>query len=226
MLRESHGSKPARAPDEVMKALTPDEFYHCSERAYRSALRLAAFCEGVTPDSLKNLYQSWCDGKEYLKEGPLLGDEEELILDNDAEDDVDGKIAVKEVLSSLQTDAELQGEMKETSEFDLREVELKSMPDAAELKSALDAVQPGEKCEPEPQSPSKGTCSLGVPMNLHHALWGLAENATEPEVFDSLWRLVAYCRHWCGGCDREFIKDPRTSRRRTEKLNWYQQLDR
>ena len=128
MLRRARQTKPsaaARCVQELVEPLTPDEFYACSERAYKSALRLAGFCEGVTPESLEDLYIRWCKDKDYLKEGPLLGDEEEL-LDGLAAHGLSQEIAAtkivdkgngaKEFLEQMQVDASLEADLSETED--------------------------------------------------------------------------------------------------------------
>jgi hypothetical protein len=186
--------------------LTQDEFYSCSERAYKSSLRLVAFCEGVTPESLEDSYVRWCKDKEYLKEGPLLVDEEELDPDF-VPSGLVKETGAKEFLEQMQVDASLQGDLPETeADPNAQEIELKSVPDADILLDLMSAKSSNHDADDvPPQSPSKGTCSTGMAKNLHHALWGLGCGASESEVFDSIWRLLMYLRHWGGGCDRSFI---------------------
>lgn len=228
MLKRARRTKPAaatRCAAEVVPPLTQDEFYSCSERAYKSSLRLVAFCEGVTPESLEDSYVRWCKDKEYLKEGPLLGDEEELDPDF-VPSGLVKETGAKEFLEQMQVDASLQGDLPETeADPNAQEIELKSVPDADILLDLMSAKSSNHDADDvPPQSPSKGTCSTGMAKNLHHALWGLGCGASESEVFDSIWRLLMYLRHWGGGCDRSFIPDPRTSRKRSAGLNWYQSL--
>ena len=131
----------------------------------------------------------------------------------------------KRCLNQMQCDAGMQEDLPldspEPSFDDLGEV-----PDGDLLNELLNA-QDGKGPEEPPPSPTKGTCPVpGMACNLHHALWTLGPNATSEEVFDSIFRLVMYLRHWQGGCDRTWIKDPRTSRRKGSRLNWHQCLAR
>lgn len=220
MLRRARQTKPSaatRCVQELVEPLTPDEFYSCSERAYKSALRLAGFCEGVTAESLEDMYLRWCKDKEYLKEGPLLGDEEELDdslvphglrKETGTKETAAKENGAREFLEQMQVDASLAGDLPETEKVpDAQELELKSVPDADTLRSLMSATSPNHDSEDvPPQSPSKGTCARGMAKNLHHALWGLGCGASEAEVFDSIWRLVMYLRHWGAGCDRSYSK--------------------
>ena len=225
--------QPTSPPGDVLPPLTNDEFFALSERAYRSALRFAAFCEGCTTESLHNLYEEYCQREEFYQDGPLLGDEDEfleVIEDQDTHfENQDADHAheeeTKRCLNQMQCDAGMQEDLPldspEPSFDDLGEV-----PDGDLLNELLNA-QDGKGPEEPPPSPTKGTCPVpGMACNLHHALWTLGPNATSEEVFDSIFRLVMYLRHWQGGCDRTWIKDPRTSRRKGSRLNWHQCLAR
>lgn len=47
-------------PVGTVKPLTADEFYYESEKAVRSAVRLAAWCQDCTQQSLHDMYLEWC----------------------------------------------------------------------------------------------------------------------------------------------------------------------
>lgn len=227
MLRSARQPKPAghsRPPPENMEPLTADEFYVASERAYRSALRFAAYCAGSTIESLEQTYLEWCNQKGFDKEGPLLGDEHDMDLDGP----VESGNSASTFLDEICTDAAMEGDLPEelpTSEVQ-EDFELKNVPDSELLKDLFSAKPASDDREPEvPQeSPSKGSCSGGLGKTLHHSLWCLGQHATNAEIFDSVWRLVMYLRHWQKGSDRTWISDPRTSRRKSSGLNWYQLL--
>lgn len=227
MLRSSkrHKSDDERRPTgDVVPALTPDEFFAASQSGYRAALRLASFCAGVTPASLSESYVLWCNDKTYLDEEPVLGDEPELEELLEMEQDAPNTTAC---LEQMQNDVAMQEELDPGApEPDIEEQRLKNLADADGLRQVLAAV-PESKADAEeipPQSPTKGTVAEGMPMNLYHSLWGLGPHATESEIFDSVFRLVAYLRFWKGGCDREWVKHPKALRSKSSKLNWFQCL--
>ena len=232
MMKASREKRPPaafRPPQEDMKPLTPDEFYACSDRAYRAAIRLASFCQGAEPMSVQEMYEEWCGENKFmdLEEAPLLGDEDEFhdweLVNQDLPQ------TPKDFLEGLQTEAAMFEDPPDdrapaSGKPDL-DLELAGVPCHDELREIL-AARPSkqDKNEVPPQSPDKGVCSTGLAMNLHHSLWGLGPNASEDETFDSIWRLTMYLRHWQGGCDAGYIKDARVCRRQAHTLNWYQCL--
>lgn len=87
MMRSLVNFKPGRPSAESVPPLSNSEFYRVSERAFSSALRLAAYCEGCTPDSLQEMYTSYCQSGEFLRDDPPLGDEDDFL---EAEEDAMG----------------------------------------------------------------------------------------------------------------------------------------
>eukprot|EP00438_Fugacium_kawagutii_P032581 Skav235943 [mRNA] locus=scaffold4666:46920:49854:- [translate_table: standard] len=205
MLKQSKEKLPAevqRAPSEVLPPLTPDEFYNCSFRAYRAALRLVAFTEDATQDSVQQMYEDWCAKNSVLEDLPLLGDEdeyEEILAAEAAQNNPD---TIKDFLNSMQANAtakikEDDLEIEEDAVPDIVMKDYTAVPDADLLQNAVEAAPEKQDLdEVPPQSPSKGTCSTGLACNLHHALWGLGNAPTEEETFDSLWRLVMSAHEW------------------------------
>lgn len=62
MLRnKARHKKPIPIPSKQVEPLGSSDFWHESEKALRSAIKLAAWCEGVTGDSLSTMYSEWCD---------------------------------------------------------------------------------------------------------------------------------------------------------------------
>lgn len=44
------------------------------------------------------------------------------------------------------------------------------------------------------------------------------------ECFDKLWRLVMYLRHWFGGMDQQWVRNPRAARKKAATKHWYRCL--
>ena len=66
MLRTKHRKRAdTPPPDKPVQPLSPDEFYYESEKALRSALKLAAFCQGCNVESLEEAFQQYCQNGDY-----------------------------------------------------------------------------------------------------------------------------------------------------------------
>lgn len=236
MMRSSQFRKKTavRIPAEGEEPLSPDAFYHASDKAMRASLSLAAFCAGVTEESLWSSYKGWCKDKGYMQKVDLLGDEDEFddSLEGVQEENEDKgnahEVSTQEFLAHVQAEAAMEGELEaDTTEPLIADAKLDKVPDKDLLMNIMTAkADKTEEPEIPSESPTKGVAGAagGMACNLKHALWCLGHQPSEQEVFDSIFRLVAYLRHWRGGMDRCWIKDPRASRRSSTKLNWYQCL--
>ena len=235
--RRTKSAKELRPPSGCLSPLSPDLFHNASDRAYRSAARLAAWASKVTLESLNAQYKSWCAQAGYNQEGPLLGDEEEelglLELEARKSSGKESKGATHDFLEHMRSEAGMDCELPEEDQTQELEASLKldlgEVPDAEQLYELLTAVPEKDDAAEEEipaESPEKGCCGgqSGLAKTLHHALWTLGPKASDAEIFDSIFRLIMYLRHWKKGCDRGWIADPRTSRRKSANLNWYQWL--
>eukprot|EP00438_Fugacium_kawagutii_P016170 Skav224604 [mRNA] locus=scaffold2684:382216:385435:- [translate_table: standard] len=210
--------------------ISPDGFFHASQRAMRASMKLAAFCAGVTEESLHHTYEEWCQAKGYAQTFDPLGDENEFddslegVQEEDAADEKANEKATQEFFSHMQAEAAMEDELPASAtDPKIVDTRLDTVPDKELLTEILNAKpDKGEEPEVPKESPTKGACSPGMACSLHKALWCLGADPSEQDVFDSVFRLVAYLRHWQGGSDRCWIRDPRASRRRSTKLNWYQ----
>lgn len=230
LMKSSIVNKPRKPTDDVLHPISPDEFFAASQRAYKSSLKLVAFCANVTSESLDEMYREYCQSKGFLSEGPPLGDEhefleameEEVALQNHEDE-------TKTFLNDLQCDASMNEELPvEEVDEDIETSCLEQVPDGNLLRDLFNVTETKDgNPEDPPPSPSKGACHVeGIACNLHHALWLLHPGSKEEEIFDGLWRLAMYLRYWGAGSDRSFISDPRTCRRKSSRLNWYQCLAR
>lgn len=198
--------------------LCPITAAQASERALKASIRLVAYCASATPDSVELMYRDWCENQCFKEPDVVLGDEHgdlELELDDACDKD---ETDVREVLEHLGAETRLVGseaehELAETQEQNkdpaLRTFELRNLPDASILEDLFS----------EPADDFSGTAS--DPRTLHHALSATDFNS-EVKVFDRLWRFTMYMRYWHGGGDAHWISNPRATRAKSKKLNWYQ----
>lgn len=61
--QKKHSARPPR--NEHVDAVSPTEFFHESEKALKACLRLAAWCEGCTTESLQASYFEWASSGKY-----------------------------------------------------------------------------------------------------------------------------------------------------------------
>eukprot|EP00435_Cladocopium_sp_Y103_P061032 s1370_g22.t1 len=223
--------QPASPPADDLPPLSNDDFFQLTERAYRASIRFAAFCQGCTNDSLHEMYEEYCQREEYLQDGPLLGDEEEFLEVLEEEDpsfeNQDANEAHQEETKRFLNQIQAEAGMKDDLPLDSSQPEdlddLGEVPDG-DLLNELFNVQDGKGPDEPPPSPTKGTCSVpSMACNLHHALWTLGPSATEEEVFDSIFRLVMYLRHWQGGSDRTWNEHKLKELRDAEDTTAYRQ---
>lgn len=161
---------------------------------------------------------------EHLEEEePLLGDENEFEEEEYEADGAQPDSEAKSFLSHLQAEAAVhQSEVPDGAPGpDPMSVDLRNVPDkddiAAIFRENITADSPQNDIkEHHVELPEE------IPQNLHHAMFMLGERPKDVEVFDCLWRLAMYLRHWKGGCDRTWIRNARLCRVRSSSLNWYQ----
>ena len=219
MLRAAKSSPKPPQPH-VQKQLAPisdSDFVKASEKALQSAIHLVGFCSGYDRDSLEKKYRDWCVSGQFLQSDPLMGDEDEF------QDDVGDEVRPTEdpapaLLKHMQDEANMDSEL-DIQVPDRVEIDLRNVQDKAELletfKAGMDQVEPDE---------DDATNHHATPKNLHHALWCLGPGDSAVAVYDRLWRLLMALRHWGGGGDQHWVRNPRASRRKSQSLNWYQFL--
>lgn len=169
----------------------------------------------------------WIKG--YAEEFPLLGDEDEFLelqTEENGRKKVAGKSDSQIFLDQIQSEASMEKDLnpsEDTGAIDLMDT-LADVPDGPLLRELFEAEPEEEDAEIPAESPDKGVVSPGMADTLRRCLWCLGNYPSEDEIFDSIFRLVMFLRHWKRGCDHRWIKDPRTFRKRSPRLNWYQCL--
>ncbi|CAK9013633.1 unnamed protein product [Durusdinium trenchii] len=210
------GSIPPPSPE-----LSPSDFFEASEKALSSAYRFVAFCAGITPASLEEVYKQHC--KDNVQSPDDLADHEweDDFLDEENVDEVEAQ----QVVQHLQEEAQLTMACASDDfelEADLQAADLgKNMPDMADLRNVIDAPQDAADCAAPFGHRNEGPKSE-QPRTLHHAVCFMTGPLTASAMFNRIWRLVMYLRYWQDGGDRHWIPNPRNSRRTSSKLNWYQ----
>ena len=125
----------------------------------------------------------------------------------------------------MQAEAAMQQDLSaDNADPDPLLLDLRGVPDCSQLKEVFtEAVNVDSPSKDIKADFAEG--AMEIPKNLHHALANLQPGVCENDICDSLFRLAMYLRHWRGGCDRMWIKNPRICRNRCgEQLNWYQFL--
>ena len=138
---EKVGSIPPPSPE-----LSPSDFFEASEKALSSAYRFVAFCAGITPASLEEVYKQHC--KDNVQSPDDLADHEweDDFLDEENVDEVEAQ----QVVQHLQEEAQLTMACASDDfelEADLQAADLgKNMPDMADLRNVIDAPQDAADC--------------------------------------------------------------------------------
>ena len=175
-------------------------------------------------ESLEALYRQWCETKQFSAELEPFEpyDPDELHGEKDDYADAEQEDGMKEhrnLLNQIRDEAAMMNDEIQDTAMDLLAFELEEIPDAEKLQEVM-------RSRPEPGVPETPDAAKKTnPKTLHAALCFLGGKASATEIFDQLWRLTMYLRYWHGGPDRHWIANPRSCRRASSRLNWYQQLD-
>ena len=187
-----------------------------------SALKLASFCSQETPETLESAYRNLCqsDG-EFCdpEDAPPEPDEEE---DAAAHNQPHAEQECADFLLQLPVQAQLLAEDDQDEameEIDSLRHALKSLPDAEQLKKLIEKENVMEPFKRDnSKSPNTKVDPNYLPSTLAEAL------DMKCDQWNSLWRLAVRLRAGYGGMDTMFIKNPRSVRRASKGLSWYQPL--
>ena len=226
----------------VLERVSDEEFYMISEKALKSAVRLVAWASGLTEESLRARY---FDVASHLIHASEADPENLHHWERDAEDPAydqaqepaasgDGPEAIcKDLLDDVMKDVEAacsdEKPMPEGPAANSALDSVSGLPDADALQALFkmtgDASCPFQSEHPE--SSDQYDAEMGT--TLSSALRQCAEHFSgDPlciehtdAIFDSLWRLLMYLRHWRGGCDRHFLKNAKACRNSARTTHWY-----
>lgn len=166
------------------------------------------------------MYRQWCEFGQFSAQlEPLEPYDPDEVLGETAAENGDGLEDHRNLLNQIRDETSMMNEDLEGHAMTQTAFELSSVPDADLLQTVMES-------RPEPGVPETPDASKksNNPKTLHAALCFLGQNASPAEVFDQLWRLTMYLRYWHGGPDRHWIGNPRSCRKASNRLNWYQQL--
>lgn len=220
MIRAHKNAKPLEAPTDEVKPLPSRELMPVSKRAFQAAMQLAAYCCNTSPTSVEESYRQWCADQGFDLPDQELGDEDDD-FDLGSAETKDPAAEDQEIIqglaenSAVLDDALAPGDRpdQEEDEEDGKQlpVELRGLPDASILAELFNVPEDGdhEQC-------------AGDPCNLSEALQGLPMACPSIDLFDRLWRLLMYLRHWKGGGDGHWIRNPHATRVKSKNLNWQQ----
>lgn len=225
MIRTSRRHETSKTPVRSnCSPISDDAFRCCSVRALQSALELVAWCSNTCVDSLERMYREWCEsGVANMDELQGHEAEEEEWEDWREEDDCE------EVLADIQNEATMDVEDEaNTSVPDAVTMDLRQCPDAADLKNLLQADPPSSPMKPFGICFEGTDMDVSMPKTLHQAIFADPESREKSGVnmFDRLWRLTMYVRHYQGGGDRLWVRSARNARVASAGLSWHQQLAR
>ena len=230
----------------IMEPPSEEEFYQCSVRGMKSAIKLAAWSAGVSEESLEAAYME--NGSKLISvldaNAPFheweRDEQEEWEADEAAENetsDTNAKGKWQELLqrvrdeaaqdpqgleSNMDDEADDKDHAEDETNADGAAPPFDNIPDGQDLRSLFAAVEP-EADDAEQPAGGNQVEAKNLYCNLHDAMLACSDG-TSVETFDKVWRLLMYLRHWAGGMDRHFIKNPRAARRKSSTLNWYQCL--
>ena len=182
-------------PCDTLKPLTPGEFEAASSRAYRSALRLVAMCSNFTEDSLQGAYENLCQGGQLHPDDDSSGlhpfeddDQGEANLGGSNADEQETKEVVNMIHSEAAMDEADHPDIEQLSQ-QARKSDLDAVPDADDLLKLT------EQCEAPEETPL-GEAQEEDPETLMEAVRGFPLKPCMVGLFDELWRLTMYLRHW------------------------------
>ena len=106
---------------------------------------------------------------------------------------------------------------------DPADLDLRGVPDADKMKTVLAATEAGAAFGLT-NSPSKTYSKTNFIETLSSALDHCYLDLSAKNLFDALWRLCMFLRHWGGGCDRHWIKNPAACRKVSVQTSWWKHL--
>ena len=108
-------------------------------------------------------------------------------------------------------------------EEDLADLDLRGVPDADKLKEVLGATE-SEAAFGFVHSPSRYTNGNQYIETVSCVFAQCGPDLSAKNLFDAIWRLCMFLRHWGGGCDRHWIKNPAACRKVSTQTSWWKHL--
>jgi hypothetical protein len=217
VLQKMQDDKTEQLP-EVIPHLTDEQYAGCCARGLKNAIKLAAFCEGATTDSVEKVYRQACSDREVFEAEELVDifDVEEI---EDAEDEPWRKELQKQA-DEICTD--MVGQLQAEEVFEREGWESRAPP-ASDMDDLLDAellkqvasADSNPATEPCSQAPE----SQGEPCTLAQAF------KLKSNIFNSLLRLLIKLRCGNAGYSSAFLNNCLACRKMSKATNWYQHYE-
>lgn len=217
--------RPGASDRNTIQPFTDEEFLEASKRALSAGVKLAAWAAGVNEQTLLDIYKN---DDSTVADEPLHdweNDEAEKLQEARLNEDSSFPDVMKNVQQDLQ-DMDLADEEVEVGAdtFDHVRADLRETPGADEL---FEVFQAQDAASPFRQE-TKAKAAVGGGSHWDETLaevFQTCQGRSEDLLWDRLWRLCMFLRHWQGGSDRHWIKNPFSCRKAASGMSWYQCLD-
>ena len=179
---------------EKLGPLGAEAFELASTKAYKASIKLVAHICGVTEDSLRSLYEDACESAHFASAPEPLHpfEEDEDILPDGTQAkkacaDAKSESSVKEVLQHIPEEAALDQDLPDAANLEEKAAEnqWQDVPDLEELQAVTATTADTESDAHE-----------GDPRTLGQAVSGLHAQSSGGSLWDRLWRLTMFLRHW------------------------------
>lgn len=248
------GQKIPESDRSEMAAISEDEFYDISKRSLHSAIKLVAWCNNFPEESLRAKYfetdgyklnaadqdpenlHDWekdpQDSWEAADTAAPVGSgqtEAPQSACKDFLDQVVDEVAADDEDDAAEAEGSADAKKKEKEQCaDPLSWELRNVPDADKLKEVFEAQGEADNPFKSEDAVMQSTMDSGYGSTLSRVL-SLCGSQLSLEndggaLFDGLWRLLMYLRHWKGGADKHWLKNPRAARRSARTTHWYKCL--
>lgn len=243
-MRNVHKSGLGKSDDSIVNPPTDQEFHDASVNALKSAIKLGAWCSGVTETSLQAAYAesahnliSASDAAEPFHEWER-DEQEDWEEDEQPDTEQHAKSRWKELLQHVRDSAaaslkesdkdEVPKDPETAVEGDLNGQDpAPAVDEWKDLVSVADGLDLKELCETDKadgeEKAQDDVPALSLLRTLRQALAAAADQSSL-EQFDKIWRLLMFLRYWHGGMDQHWIKNPRACRKASTKMRWYRFL--
>lgn len=165
---------------------------------------------------LEKLYREWCTDDLFNANLEPLEVEQDL-HDLDGGEDADECADLFTHIQGMAADAAEEDDQPPADDSLLMDFELRTIPDAKNVKEMLQS-----RPDPDVKDTPDASIKKSNPKTLFAALCFLECTASPHSVFNQIWRLTMSLRYWRGGPDRHWCRNPRSARRASSSLNWFQ----
>ena len=233
--------------------ISDQEFLEISGRALKSAIRLVAWCSGLTEESLKVRYfelaghlinpseadpekvHKWeQDEQDFWDAADGNGEQGPVDKCKDLLDGIKKDATVSEMdegkVDTENGDHEQSDKPDDEQTLDPLLVDLSDLPDLEAMqevcKTKGDPMSPFQAEPPSENNDFGTTLSEALRLCGDKFIPGDSGRDSTNSILDALWRLTMYLRYFRGGPDRHWVKNPRASTKASATTHWYRCLVR